>query len=500
METIKTILDQSLVIWKESTGAGRVGIILLLLIAVGAVVGVGIWSSMPDYVTLAADLDQDKSSKLIAGLDQENISFRVKGARYVQVDKRQLERAYVIAKRVGVDGNELQLESIYPWMDAETQKNTTNRNREVSLAQSLKRFKAVESATVLLGIPEKQPFMRSSTPPTASVNLKLNPKHPFSDSNAASIAQTVAAAVPGLLPEQVVITDTQGNTYSFDETLIKQSKQEQFRIAREQENRTKILAILDPRFGPGNSEVQVSMGFKYPDSTITSLELDSINKVSIEELNESTTATGESPNTGGTATSSGSSAAKGSPKKSGSKTDSKSSKFRVPEIHKVEVDNTPVIESMSIAVIINTGNEKEKIELPDEKKEAIAEAIKSSVNFNEDLGGSFSLVFDSFEAPPLLEQVPQSTFPWEQLFSALKMLSLGIAAVVALFFGLKTLKSFQPATTTPDVSKMLSSDRKTQVMELSELVKQNPEVFSKIVASWANEKQPAANKSDKKAA
>jgi flagellar biosynthesis/type III secretory pathway M-ring protein FliF/YscJ len=155
---------------------------------------------------------------------------------------------------------------------------------------------------------------------------------------------------------------------------------------------------------------------------------------------------------------------------------------------------------MTISVVINTGQGENKKEYTEADRERIENLIKQAVIFPEDSEGTISLVFDKFETTPLAEQITQSTFPWEQLFSALKMLSLGIAAVVALVFGLKTLKSFQPATTTPDVSKMLSSDRKTQVMELSELVKQNPEVFSKIVASWANENQSAANKSDKKAA
>ncbi|MEQ1904031.1 MAG: flagellar M-ring protein FliF C-terminal domain-containing protein [Pirellulaceae bacterium] len=500
METIKTILDQSLVIWKESTGAGRVGIILLLLIAVGAIVGVGYWSSMPDYVTLAADLDQDKSSKLIAGLDQDNIAFRIKGARIIQVDKRQLDRAYAVAQQVGVGGDQLKMETIYPWMDPVTQHQADVRNKERNLTQSLKKYSAIESATVLLSIPEPQPFLRQSASPSASVLLKLAPNKQFNEGHAVAIAKMVAGSVNGLRPEQVVITDTSNNIYSIDESLAQLSKQEQFRVSREEENRTKIQSVLTPIFGPTNVEVQVSMDFTFPDSTTTSTEFDPDKKVAYDEVVESTTTTQESPISGGTATSGGSSAGKSNPKKPGNKSEIRNSKYEVQKTVRTEVAKTPVLNDMSISVVINTGTGKAKREFTEAQKEKIASTIKNSVNFKEEWSDNFSLDFSSFEVKAPFEAVPQSTFPWEQLFSALKMLSLGIAAVVALLFGLKTLKSFQPATTTPDVSKLLSSDRKSQVMELSELVKQNPEVFSKIVASWANENQPSTNKSDKKAA
>ncbi len=53
MQTLKSYLDQSLLVWKDSTAAARFGIILLLLICFGAIVGVGIWSAQPQYVAVA---------------------------------------------------------------------------------------------------------------------------------------------------------------------------------------------------------------------------------------------------------------------------------------------------------------------------------------------------------------------------------------------------------------------------------------------------------------
>ncbi len=502
MDIIKTFLDQSLVVWKESTGAGRLGIILLLLIACGAVIGVGIWSTLPDYITLADNLEREKATELIAGLDQENITFRIKGAgSIIQVDKRKLEQAYIVAQRIGIEGKEQELKSTYPWMDPDSQADTYRQNLERQLTNSIERYDAVESATVHLNIPPPQPFMRTSIPPTASVILKIARGKRFRETHAATIAKMVANAVGrGLTPEQVVITDTFQNFYSVDESLEQMSSLEQYRTTREQQNRAKILSLLTPMFGIENAEVQVTMDFEFPNTTTTSVEFDPDKRAVREEVTETTTSNGDTSGSGGPASSTGTSGTSSKPKKSGNKSETKNSIYEVARTEKFDVVKNPVLKEMSIAVVVNTGTGKNQKEVSETMKENIENLIKQSVNFPEDTPSKFSLMFESREVFQPFDEVPKSTFPWEQLFSALKILSLGIAALVALVFGLKTLKNFQPVNTTADVTNLLSPNRKSQVMELGELVKQNPEVFSKIVASWANEKQPTVEKSNKKTA
>ena len=80
MQTLKSFLDQSLLIWKDSTAAARFGIGLLTLICVGAVIGVGIWSSQPYYIVLASDLEPSQASKVIDALEAGNISYQIKGS------------------------------------------------------------------------------------------------------------------------------------------------------------------------------------------------------------------------------------------------------------------------------------------------------------------------------------------------------------------------------------------------------------------------------------
>ena len=81
MQTLKSFLNQALLIWRDSTGAGRVGIALLLTICVGGIISVGIWSAQPNYVLLARDIDDPgQAAKIMAALDAENITYQIKGS------------------------------------------------------------------------------------------------------------------------------------------------------------------------------------------------------------------------------------------------------------------------------------------------------------------------------------------------------------------------------------------------------------------------------------
>ena len=86
MEALKSFLDQSLLIWKDSTAAARFGIGLLLVICVGSIIGVGFWSSQPQYVQLAGDLDPAAVLAHAAALAACDVAwfFRLKAGTFRQ--------------------------------------------------------------------------------------------------------------------------------------------------------------------------------------------------------------------------------------------------------------------------------------------------------------------------------------------------------------------------------------------------------------------------------
>jgi len=490
MQTLKSFLDQSILIWKDSTAAARFGIILLLLICVGAIVGVGVWSSQPYYVTLASGLNHNKSSQLIAALDSANITYDIKGAgSIIQVDKRSYEKATVLAGNLGVSSSDPTLETATPWMDPVNQQNVFRRNLERQLASSIQKFATIESATVHLSIPDKQPFLRSSVQPTASVILGIAPNARFSEAQSTAIASLVANAVPGLRVEQVAISDTAGNVYASDHSLGRLTQQEEFRLNRERELTNKAQAMLVNFLGVGNSRVEVTADYSFPEAKTVSTEYDPDRRVITSETIDSSSTIGENPlpiGAAGTATNLGTNGSK-SNKVVTSKTETLNSKYEVSSLTREDFVRTPVLNLLTISVLVNaTKVQTESKEIPDTVRKSIEALVKQAVGFRES-DDQFNIEFFEFVDMLPVEDLPAAAFPWDKVNNILKNVSLGIAALVALFLGLKAFKSLQPAPSTLGAATAVSSDRASQISQLSEMVKENPEVFNKIIAAWASD-------------
>jgi flagellar M-ring protein FliF len=486
MQTLKSLTDQSLLIWNDATGAGRIGIALLLLICIGGVVGIGVWSAQPNYVALTGDISPNQAAKLIGALESEGISYQVTGS-IIMVDKQKWSRAKIAAGQLGLDNPESQMEETSPWMDPVSQQNTFRRNLERRLENSIARFKNVSSAEVHLSMPEKQAFIRQSTAPSAAVILEISGKSKFSEANALSIASMVASSVPGLTDDNVAISDTSGNEYATDSTLGQLNKQEEFRVMRDRELAHKAQAILTPFLGIGNASVAVTTDFTFPMGTKTTRDIDPESKVLIDEtINNSTTTTGDDSAVGVAGAASNLESTKQNLPKRGqvlSKTEDLSNKYDVSSSSSTETIQTPILNMMTVSVLVNQSTvQDENNAIPPKVKQKVESLVSQAVGLRsgKDL---ITVEFFEFIEPEVLEPPAASALPWDQINEVLKNISLGVAALVALFIGLKIIKKFNPdaASSVAD-----AGERTTKLSELSEMVKENPEVFAKIIASWSN--------------
>jgi flagellar biosynthesis/type III secretory pathway M-ring protein FliF/YscJ len=117
-------------------------------------------------------------------------------------------------------------------------------------------------------------------------------------------------------------------------------------------------------------------------------------------------------------------------------------------------------------------------------KEQIEGIVKQSVGFL-DTRDFINVEFLPFLESPPEEEPAQPGFPWEQVNLILKNVSLGLAAVVALVLGWMALRKLRPVTVPISPGGQLPAERANYVSQLSDLVKQHPEVFSKILESWS---------------
>jgi flagellar M-ring protein FliF len=407
------------------------------------------------------------------------------------VDKRSWSRAQKVAREqgVGVDASQVADSDPYfpsPTAEAELQKAKLERK----LAASLTQFTGIQRAVVHLSIPEVHPFIRKRELPSAGIVVTVKRGHRLDESQARAMAELVARSVVNLRPNQITITDVDGNAYGTgSEGAVDLARQDDYRVLREQQLTAKVHNLLTKFLGADNFDVVITTDFTYVDRSTKELKIDAENKSEIESRTTKKTVTGGDlsslGSSGATANQTSLTSAGNTARESTGTVSENTSTFEIPRTETVENQRTPRLNQLSVAVVVNRaaatvvdadGNLRPEIQ---ENIEAI---VKDAVGFRGD-PDKVTVKFEPFWQQPETEVAAPTAIPWEQINLIIQNVSLGLAAVVALFLGLSTLRRLKPIPLTENTS---GNEANSTVGQLTDLMKNNPEVFSKIVSAWAN--------------
>ena len=141
--------------------------------------------------------------------------------------------------------------------------NTLNHQRALQgeLARTIGRVAAVHSARVHLVIPKKALFREQQEKTTAAVQLTLVPGRRLASEQIRGITQLIASSVPGLDPQDVVMTDDTGQILRKDEhtnNLSQPEAQLAHQRAQESDLERKVQTLLEPAVGKGKVRARVS--------------------------------------------------------------------------------------------------------------------------------------------------------------------------------------------------------------------------------------------------
>lgn len=513
MFTVKGFTEQLSQAWKSSTPAGRVGIVLLALLCATVIGGVGYWSSLPQYVELASNLEPAEFGDIVTELDRAGIAYEMKGAgNTLFVDRRYWSQAQNILRQKGpVAGDAAGADSLGMFPLPEEAKNATTRRLERSLKVSLKGFAGVQDADVYLSIPDRSGFLRpTSDPPRASISLTLQKGARFSEAQAAAMAQHVANSVVGLDLSNVAITDKDGRSYTVpNEELRGMLQQDELRRTYESRLLNNLQSMIGQILGVDNVSVRVAADVSVHDNLTTIKKLDAQNTVTTFEKTNSKTRYGapdDAMGGAGTMTNVSGGNATGKPNQMSEKSEELETKtdsgHQIQETKLQEVK----VNRLSVSVVANancpllTGDNPLT---PDELKTKIETIVKGATGFVEPRD-FVAVEIVPFAEPAAEEPQPVTGFPWEQVNKLLQNISLGIAAVLAFLMTILALRKFGTVTAPSGPPVQLSQDSTKRVSQLSELLSQNPEVFSRIIAAWADSSAsdlgPAGEKRDQKKA
>ena len=422
MNTLKPYIDALLKIWQENSPAARIGILLLAALCAVAIGGVGYWSVQPSYVVLVSESDSDKVDKVIDALDNEGIEYKLSGAGgNLMVDKRDFAKARLLARSNGVADSVAASGGEHGWRFRKSDRASKlgSCSKAGQPVEDDQKAKHCRNADVHLNIPDKGPFERKKSPPSASVLLTLTPGARISDQQALSIASFVAFAVEDLKPDAVQITDKDGRSYTVPDDQVAQINSQVEYVAEaerklEQKAQTQLLHFL----GFGNASVQVSLDYTFKSGSVTRTDYDPEGKVASEEdLVSETTTNVDQPAVGPATVAANSEGGRRGKSNVQSKTENIKTSYLIPKTEETQADSTPIRNFMTVSVLVNSSAEgiqdKDGNPIPG-LNEKVTAIVKNAVGFKDEID-AISVELLPFPSSDVGAEIIAPPFDWSGL-------------------------------------------------------------------------------------
>jgi flagellar M-ring protein FliF len=285
-QNLAKLLAQMREIWKQLGAAQRVSVVASALVVIGGLAALTFWSSRPDYGLLYGRLSEADAAQVIAALDESKIAYKVtSGSIMVPSDKVYLMRMKLAEKKIprgdGV-GFEIFDKPNFGISDFVQRANYV-RAVQGELARTIGQIDEVESARVMIVLPENRLLLDKDKYATASVFVRVRGNSQLQPQSINSIRFLVANSVEGLKANHVTVIDNMGNVLSEnnDNDSLTGMTTTQLAVRRnlEQYLAKKAQDMLEKFLGPGQAVVRVAAEINYDTTTRSEEKFDSENPV-----------------------------------------------------------------------------------------------------------------------------------------------------------------------------------------------------------------------------
>lgn len=228
-------------------------------LAAVAVVGVtgtlAVFNGEANYVPLGKNISQTEMTVATQLFDDSGVKYKVDSSMNLMIEESSVGEANRLLLKNGLPkgsvsgyGHLSQEQSVYTSQIKENLFNSQVLEEEI--ANMLSRVQGVQSAKVKLALSRETQFLREANPAKASVILTLENNYLIGRKEIAGIVNMVAASIPNLPYENVVILDNLGRTLSsgFNEVDFG-STQLDYKRRIENEIQGKITEVLAPVLG-----------------------------------------------------------------------------------------------------------------------------------------------------------------------------------------------------------------------------------------------------------
>lgn len=260
-------------LWNGLDEGQKLGMLGLIVVTIVAATFFLSKAMEPDWVVLYSDLNEVNAISIVENMKKNGYQYKVsedKKTILVPSNTRDDMRIFVAENDLiknGDGGFEL-LDDMSLGSTDFKNKLTKQRIFQGEITRAIEKIQGIKYAKVQLAEPERSIFEDNDEKPTASVMLVLEPGYKLKSAQVKAIKNLVAYSVPRMTPEQVFITDQNGNSLS-DETSKNSTDMESFKSNLEKQTSKKVSDVLEKIVGKGNVSVQVNADIDFNSAKAT---------------------------------------------------------------------------------------------------------------------------------------------------------------------------------------------------------------------------------------
>lgn len=413
-----------------------------------AVLAIARFAGTPGMSLLYAGLQGSAAGDVVAALEQEGVTFEVRGdSIFVDSTKRDSLRMVLAAQGLPANSG-----TGYELLDGLSGFGTTSQMFDAAYW----RAKEGEIARTILANPLiRAARVHIAQAPTKAFQTDKNPKASVTVSTAAgglpvdqarALRHLVSAAVPGMVPEDVAVIDTVAGLLPGEDSDLRPDAAADARAA---DLRRNIERLLEARVGVGKAVVEVAVEVVTEREAITERTFDPQGRVAISQETESRSGTATEPGGEVTVASNlpeGDAAAGGSGKSENTENRERVN-YEVSETQR-EILRTPgAVKKLSVAVLLDgqlvtAADGTQTVEPRDETELAtLRELVASAAGINEERGDVLTIKSLAFEpVAPAGELMEAGLFTSFGPVDTMSLIQIVVLAFVALVLGLFVLR------------------------------------------------------------
>jgi flagellar M-ring protein FliF len=268
--------------WSGMSRGARIAVIGAATLCVAALIWAVFNAFQVEYRVLFSELAQGDAAAIVAQLKKDKVPYRLSNdGATVSVPAEQVHDVrltlmtgdlplsggvgFEIFDKQGLGATE------------HSQRVSYQRALQGELARTIGTLDDVKQVRVHLVMPESTLFTRDRQQASAAVALTMRPGKSLERQQIVGVQRLVAAAVPGLDPARVVLTDQRGVTLSSSDAAGVGAGAADARLQVKQDVEEyvthKIARLLDSAFGPGQAIVSVDVALNFETSKTTIQDL-----------------------------------------------------------------------------------------------------------------------------------------------------------------------------------------------------------------------------------